>query len=912
MQYAVVVDRVSHAYDKQVALQEVSLSLPLGKTIGLVGPDGVGKSTLLGLISGVKKLQSGQLTVLGGDVANAAFRRELAPRVAYMPQGLGRNLYRSLSVYDNIDFSARLFGVPPAERDARIQRLMKATVLDPFHARPAGKLSGGMKQKVSLCGALVHNPDLLILDEPTTGVDPLSRRQFWALVESLRAERPQMTVLVATAYMEEAERFDHLVAMDEGRVLVCAPTIEVLEQTRSATLEEAYVKLSNKGDAEPMVIPPLPTHDGPPAMEAQGLTRRFGDFVAARDVSFCIPRGEIFGFLGSNGCGKTTTMKMLTGLLDITEGSAKLLGEPVDASDLRTRLHIGYMSQLFSLYEELSVRQNLDLHAKLYRMDPSVAKQAIEQSLDTFELREVAEVMPSSLSLGIRQRLQLAAACLHKPEVLILDEPTSGVDPAARDMFWRHIVRLSRDEGVTLFVSTHFMNEAQRCDRISLMHRGRVLAVGRPDELCERQGSETLEQAFIDYLEADSEAEHLPHPTIDHDPLDEPLTSGIDASPRSPAALWFSRMWAFAQREAMELRHDTIRLAFAILGPIIVLCVATWGLSFDVEKIRFSVLDRDQTTDSRRFIEHFAGSPHFVEQDPLVDASQIDTQLRSAQSWLVIDIPPGFGRDLVGQRQPEVGFFVDGGSLVRAAHTANSVKAVAIEHALTFAKATPGAELPEMPVKVEPRMAYNQAYRSVFAFGPSNLMLALTLIPAMLTALGVVREKEMGTIVNLYASPGSIGEFLIGKQLPYVGLTLLSYFSLVAVLIGVFGVPLKGSLIALTLGAFTYACAITALGLLISAFVQTQVAAQFLTAILCVIVTTNFAGLLSPVSTLQGGNHWIAVGFPASWFQKISLGVFTKGWTLHWAQLGPACLAMLGFTVAYLTAARLCVSKQER
>ncbi|MDE1999097.1 MAG: ABC transporter ATP-binding protein, partial [Burkholderiales bacterium] len=540
MSNAIIVEQVSHGYNKQTALHQVSLTLPLGKTIGLVGPDGVGKSTLLGLISGTKQLQTGRLTVLGGNVADAAFRRELAPRVAYMPQGLGRNLYRSLSVYDNIDFSARLFGVPAAEREARIQRLMKATALDPFPDRPAGKLSGGMKQKVSLCGALVHNPDLLILDEPTTGVDPLSRRQFWALVESLRAERPHMTVLVATAYMEEAERFEHLVAMDDGRILVHAPTVDVLEQTRSASLEEAYVKLSNKGDTSPLVIPPLPAWDGPPAMEAQGLTRRFGDFVAARDVTFCIPRGEIFGFLGSNGCGKTTTMKMLTGLLDITEGSAKLLGHPVDASDLRTRLHIGYMSQLFSLYEELSVRQNLELHAKLYRMEPAVAIPAIERSLDTFELREVAEVLPSQLSLGIRQRLQLAAACLHKPEVLILDEPTSGVDPAARDLFWRHMVRMSREEGVTLFVSTHFMNEAMRCDRISLMHRGRVLAVGQPQELCERQGCETLEQAFIDYLEADSEAEPLPQPRPDHDPLDEAGVQGTALEPSAhtaPAAL---------------------------------------------------------------------------------------------------------------------------------------------------------------------------------------------------------------------------------------------------------------------------------------------------------------------------------------------------------------------------------------
>ncbi|MDO9237585.1 MAG: ribosome-associated ATPase/putative transporter RbbA [Aquabacterium sp.] len=917
MEDAIVIEQLSHRYGPQLALDAIDLRLPTGRTIGLVGPDGVGKSTLLALISGVKKIQTGSLHVLGGDLRDRRFRQVLAPRVAFMPQGLGRNLYRSLSVYDNIDFAARLFGVPANECAPRIHALLEATGLGPFPDRPAGKLSGGMKQKVSLCCALVHNPDLLVLDEPTTGVDPLSRRQFWALVESLRTLRPQMTVLVATAYMEEAERFEHLVAMDEGRVLVCAPTVDVLEQTRSASLEEAYVKLSNKGDVAPLVIPPLPAHDGPPAMEAIGLTRRFGDFVAARDVSFCIPRGEIFGFLGSNGCGKTTTMKMLTGLLDITEGSAKLLGETVDASDLRTRLHIGYMSQLFSLYEELSVLQNLELHAKLYRMDPAVAVQAIAQSLDTFELGEHAHTMPSRLSLGIRQRLQLAAACLHKPEVLILDEPTSGVDPAARDMFWRHMIRMSREEGVTLFVSTHFMNEAQRCDRISLMHHGRVLAVGAPDELCERQGCETLEQAFIDYLEADSEAEHMApvRATEEPDMSAHPLVSVVSEAQPQPAWLagqmWVSRMWAYARREAMELRHDTIRLAFAMLGPLIVLCAGTWGMSFDVERIRFSVLDRDQSTDSRRLIEHFEGSSFFAAQAQLNDPSDIDTEMRAARSWLVIDIPPGFGRDLIGGRQPEVGFFVDGATLVRAANIANGARAVGMAHALAFAKSVPGVELGELPVRVEPRMTYNQGFLSKYAFAPSMLMLALTLIPAMLTALGVVREKEMGTIVNLYASPGSISEFLVGKQLPYVVLTMLSYAALLPVLVWVLGIPITGSVVALSLGALAYSFAVTALGLLISAFVQTQVAAQFLTAILCVVLTTNFAGLLAPVSTLSGGSYWIGVGFPASWFQRVSLGVMTKGWGLQWAQLGPACFAMLGFAVAYLTLARLFVSKQE-
>ena len=247
----------------------------------------------------------------------------------------------------------------------------------------------------------------------------------------------------------------------------------------------------------------MPDPDSPPAIEAHGLTKRFGSFTAVDHVSFTIPKGEIFGFLGSNGCGKSTTMKMLTGLLDATEGSAELLGQPVDAGGMAVKMRVGYMSQAFSLYEELSVRQNLMLHAKLYRMGGKSAE-AVQNALQQFDLADVADTAPAALPLGIRQRLQLAAACLHSPEVLILDEPTSGVDPAARDMFWRTLLQLSRRDRITIFVSTHFMNEVERCDRISLMHQGRVLAVGTPAELVARSGRLNMEEAFIHYLEEDA------------------------------------------------------------------------------------------------------------------------------------------------------------------------------------------------------------------------------------------------------------------------------------------------------------------------------------------------------------------------------------------------------------------------
>ena len=330
---------LTHRYGRACALDAVTLEIPSGCMVGLIGPDGVGKLTLMGIIAGAKKIQSGRVHVLGGDIAGARHRNAVCPRIAYMPQGLGKNLYLELSVFENIDFFARLFGLSGAERRSRIDALLKATGLDPFPDRPAGKLSGGMKQKVGLCSSLIHDPDLLILDEPTTGVDPLSRQQFWALIDRIRAGRPGMSVLVSTAYMDEAERFDWLVAMDAGRVLATGSPGELKRRTGTRDLEETFVALlpeEKRGGLRRLTIPPRVETDDEPAIVARNLTRRFGKFTAVNAVNFTIERGEIFGFLGSNGCGKSTTMKMLTGLLPATEGEAKLFGNPVDAKGLDT------------------------------------------------------------------------------------------------------------------------------------------------------------------------------------------------------------------------------------------------------------------------------------------------------------------------------------------------------------------------------------------------------------------------------------------------------------------------------------------------------------------------------------------------------------------------------------------------
>ena len=496
-----VLGGVTHRFGKVTALDRVDLEMTAGGTLGLIGPDGVGKSTLLSLIAGVRRIQAGRVEVLGGDMADPAHRRLVAPRIAYMPQGLGRNLYPTLSVFENVDFFGRLFGQGKAERRARIAELLEATGLAPFPDRPAGKLSGGMKQKLGLCCALIHDPDLLILDEPTTGVDPLSRRQFWTLIDRIRARRPAMGVLVATAYMEEAARFDRLVAMDGGQVIAAGTPAELRARTGEADLERAFIRLlpeARRRDHQAPVIPPrAPDGDGPPSIEARGLTCRFGDFTAVDAVDFAIGRGEIFGFLGSNGCGKTTTMKMLTGLLPPTEGAALLFGRPLDAGDIETRRRVGYMSQAFSLYGELTVRQNLDVYARLYGIAHPARR--VREISAAFDLDALLDRPTGRLSAGQKTRVSLAKAMLNRPELLLLDEPTASLDPDTGDRLRGLLERFRELSGAAILLASHNMGEVERlAHRVLMMRPGRVVDDGTPAELLTRYGRASLEDVFLD------------------------------------------------------------------------------------------------------------------------------------------------------------------------------------------------------------------------------------------------------------------------------------------------------------------------------------------------------------------------------------------------------------------------------
>ncbi len=889
--------------------------------VGFIGPDGVGKSTWLGLIAGARKLQSGTLEVLGGDMGSARHRSAVCPRIAYMPQGLGKNLYPTLSVFENIDFFGRLFGQSRAERAHRIADLLASTDLTDFADRPANKLSGGMKQKLGLCCALIHDPDLLILDEPTTGVDPLSRRQFWELIKRIRSRRKDMSVLVATAYMEEAEQYDWLVAVDAGQVLATGTPAQLHERTGTKTLEEAFLALlppERRGEHAPLHIPPLTP--GEVVIEAHDLQMRFGDFIAVDDVNLQVRRGEIFGFLGSNGCGKSTTMKMLTGLLPPSRGEARLLGEVLDARNIDTRRRVGYMSQAFSLYGELSVRRNLQLHARLFNLSHEEGDARIAELAQRFDLLPVMEALPDALPLGIRQRLQLAVAVLHRPDVLILDEPTSGVDPVARDHFWELIIDLSRKDGVTIFITTHFMNEAQRCDRISLMHAGKILASDTPEAMVAARGSGTLEDVFVDYLAEASgmtlgsvdELAHASSGVISGADADTaPLRADAAKSSSGSRLAHFSlaRLLSFSMREATELRRDPFRLTLALLGTVMLMLVMGYGISTDVEDLNYAVFDLDRSTVSESYTLNISGSRYFHEQAPLESHADIDRRMRAGELAMALEIPPGFGRDLARGAKPEIGVWLDGAMPMRAEVARGYVLGV---HAQTLSEAVTAATgaRPVPAADIAVRYRYNPDMRSLIAMVPAVIPMLLVFIPSMLTALGVVREKELGSILNVYTTPVTKLEFLLGKQLPYIGLSMLNFVLMFLIAITLFGVPFKGSLLAFFVGALIYVTATTGLGLLMSTLTDSQVAAMAGTSIGTLLPAIQFSGMLDPVSSLEGVGAFIGQIYPTTHFLTISRGTFSKA--LDFGDLSASFIPLLIAIPVLTLASVLLLKKQAR
>jgi len=632
-----------------------------------------------------------------------------------------------------------------------------------------------------------------------------------------------------------------------------------------------------------------PAPPGPrpaPMVEIRGLVKRYGAFTAVDHVDLTIERGEIFGFLGPNGCGKSTTMKMLTGLLPATEGEATLFGEPVNADDLTTRKRVGYMSQAFSLYGELTVRQNLTLHARIFEIPRHKALARIDELADRFGLREHLDSNSEELPLGLKQRLSLAVAVLHEPDLLLLDEPTSGVDPVARDEFWEFLIDLSRNQGVTIFVSTHFMNEAMRCDRISLMHAGTVLACDTPGKLVEARGSADLEAAFISYI---AEAEATRKTLEDSiEPAAGSVASHLAGTAKHAPAGRFSlgRMLAYARRETQEIERDPVRLLFAFVGSAALMLAFGFGITMDVEDIRFSFLDQDNTPESRTYLAGFEGSRYFVKKPPIQTPDELDKRLKSNEVEVALEIEPQFGRNLHKANVGEVVAWIDGAPTNRAESVAQYVQGVHYDLLKEQARNSRAGTVPAAAgpsFDIETRYAYNPTFESVYAIAPSVPPMLLILIPAILMAVSVVREKELGSIVNFYVTPTRRLEFLVGKQLPYIAVGMVNHVVLMVLGIAVFGVPLKGDGLTLTLCALIYVTSTTAVGMLVASFTSSQVAAVFATAILTILPTTQFSGMLQPVSTLSGGARVLGTFWPTTYYMHASVGAFTK--SLGFAEL---------------------------
>jgi ribosome-dependent ATPase len=585
-----------------------------------------------------------------------------------------------------------------------------------------------------------------------------------------------------------------------------------------------------------------------------------------------------------------------------------LFGQPLDASDINARRRVGYMSQSFSLYTELTVRQNLELHARLFHLPPHKAAARLAELVANFRLEDYLDQETLELPLGIRQRLSLAVAVVHEPEMLILDEPTSGVDPLARDYFWQLLIDLSREHGVTIFVSTHFMNEAERCDRVSLMDSGRVLATDTPQNLIKARGVSTLEDAFISYLEAAAE------PSVTEVEA-EPVPAGEGEGPVEEAtAPWrrafsWQRLGAYTIRETIELLRDPIRLTFALFGPVFLMVVFGFGISTDVNNLTFAVIDHDQSHESRAYLEELRGSAYFTEQPPLADYRDIEKRLKSGAIKAAIEIPPGFGRDLAAGRPVWIGAWVDGAMPYRAETIRGYLEAMHQLYLSDPAVKTTRAQA-AAPARIEIRFKYNQNFESVYAMVPISMSLMLALFPAILMAVAVVREKELGSITNLYVTPVRRIEFLLGKQVPYIGLAMINFCAMFLMALFVFQVPLKGSFLTLLVGALLNVTTTTSWGMLISAFAGTQIAAMFGTIILTVLPATQFSGMLVPVSALTGMAQLMGRGFPMTYFVPISVGTFTKG--LGMEDLWPDLMGLAIFIPVLTGMSLLLLRKQER
>ncbi len=594
------------------------------------------------------------------------------------------------------------------------------------------------------------------------------------------------------------------------------------------------------------------------------------------DLNLNVNPGDKIAIIGEEGNGKSTLMKWIYNPL-LIDNYIEAEGERLVGKEI-----LGYLPQEISEEDK---------------------EKRIDALLEKFDLKEYKNHLANELPLGIKQRLSLAAAVIHRPKMLILDEPTSGVDPVSRDNFWQLLIDLSRNDNVTIFISTHFMNEGERCDRISLMHQGKVLITNSPSELVRLKNKNSLEEAFISYLEDALEKNST------EEKVEELVFNENSKKAQNSSSFSLLRVFGYSYRESLELLRDKVRLTFALLGTVILMFAFGYGITMDVEDLKFAVLDQDESPLSRHYIENVSGSRYFLEEKALNSFDELDDRMKRGEISVAFVIPPNFGKNLTKGYTEEIAVWIDGSFPFRAETIHGYVQGLHISYLQSFYKENFGIDITS-DTNIILRYRYNQDFKSIYSIVPAVIPMLLIFIPAILMALSVVREKELGSITNFYATPVTKLEFLFGKQLPYVVVSMISFIILVGFAIVAFGVPLKGSFITLSLAALLYIICTTGIGLLMSSFAQTQIAALAGTAIFTLLPTVQFAGLKDPVSSLEGIGRFIGDFFPVTYFINISRGVFSKN--VSFSELHLEFFALFAAAIVITMLSLLVLKKQEK
>jgi len=973
------------------ALSGVSFTVPTGALTALVGPDGAGKTTLMRLAAGLMAPDGGRLDVLGLDVAREP--QAVQDRLGYMPQRFG--LYEDLSVQENLDLYADLHGVALGERRARYARLLEMTDLARFTTRLAGQLSGGMKQKLGLACTLVRRPDLLLLDEPTVGVDPLSRRELWEILEQLVRDEG-LSVLVSTSYLDEAERCEQVLLLREGRLLaqgtpeslrrvaegrtfmltppqgelpralqarllarpdavldavphagrvhvIVAGAPEAAAQAAGvqasalepvqARVEDGFMVLLRNAQAETAVqarSAPTPSPAGPaastpdadrPVIEVKDLVRRFGDFTAVAQTSFSVRRGEVFGLLGPNGAGKTTTFRMLCGLLPPSGGSLRVAGLDMRSAPGHARRQLGYVSQKFALYGNLTAAENLAFFAGAYGLPPAEAAHRVAEVAREFGLEDHLATPSAQLPGGYRQRLAMAAALLHRPGILFLDEPTSGADPLARRDFWQRITALAQ-AGTTVVVTTHFMEEAEYCDRLVIQDAGRVLALGTPGEIRQRASAAAdMEQAFIAIVEEARRGSRGPANGQAAATGQSSVAADSQAA-RQPSAdarhRFWSRLRSLTRKETRQLLRDRANLAFGLVLPIALILLFGYGITLDVTDAPVAVVLEDASPQARQAVSGLQRTPWihpvFVPTMTQAEALIVDRRVDG-----IVRVPSDFASALAAGRA-HVQLVVHGSDAATARVVQSYVQGALAQATLEDAdaagagpdrdpRADPAANAPRPGrVQVESRLWFNVANTSTWYLVPGLLVLIMTLVGAFLTSLLVAREWERGTMEALLVTPARPLEILLSKMIPYFGVGMLGCSLCLVAAKWLFHLPFEGSVALIVLASMLYLVVALGMGLLISSVTKNQFLASQVALIASFLPAMMLSGFLFDLRNVPVVVRAIAQVLPATHFLELVKTLLLAGDVGSVVVRDLALLAL--YAVGFVVAAGLATRKR--